>query len=76
MAKYIIKNNLPTDHLKHVQEFGGKKEAKESFIYTYQVFSALHPCKMYIRDEKGMTLRGTIQIEIGGFFYYVELFKV
>ena len=75
MAKYIIKNNLPTEHLKHVQNFGSKEDAKKSFLFTFQVFSALHPCKMVLRDEKGMNLRGTIQIELNGFFYYVELYK-
>ena len=75
MAKYIIKNNLPTEHLNHIQHFGSKAEAKKSFLFTFEVFSALHPCKIFLRDEKGMNLRGTIKVEIDGFYYYVELYK-
>ena len=75
MANYIIKNNLPTEHLAKVQGFESKSEAKESFINTYSIFSALHPCKMFIRDERDMVLRGTIQVEIDGFYYYFELYE-
>ena len=35
----------------------------------------MHTCKMFIRDERQKPLRGSMQIEIDGFYYYIELYK-
>ena len=72
MGKYIIKNNLPTesDHTPDVWE--SAKEARKNFVDIVEILSAKYPTKVVFRNNP---LRGTIQVEIDGFFYYVELYK-
>lgn len=72
---YTIKHNLPNGYMQHEQTFGNKRDAKRDFMNTFEVFSSLHDCKLFIRDEAGKPLRGSIRIDIGGFYYYVELYK-
>lgn len=73
--RYVIKNNLPLRYMQPRQYFATKEEAKKSFLFTYEVLSSMHTCKMFIRDERQKPLRGSMQIEIDGFFYYIELYK-
>lgn len=73
MGKYIIKNNLPTesDHTPDVWQT--EEEAMIVFGNTVGILRAKYPTKVVFRNKP---LRGTIQVEIDGFFYYVELYKV
>lgn len=80
--KYIIKNNLPESDDADVQAVKiwcdkelSRKEAQRLF---FQIVKALtnYPVKVFFRKEKEKPMRGQIQVEVDGFFYYVELFKV
>lgn len=73
MGKYIIKNNLPTesDHTPDVWQTAN--EARTDFMDIINILSAKYHTKVVFRNKP---LRGTIQVEIDGFFYYVELYKV
>lgn len=73
MAKYIIKNNLPlgiTDF--RTSEWNNAKQAKWFFNYLETLLSDKYTTKVVFRTKP---LRGTIQVEIDGFYYYVELYK-
>lgn len=75
MAKYIIKNNLPNEFLnKSLQHT--LKDKKEAILVFKDIVEVLYiksyPVKVTFQKEP---LRGTIQVEIDGFYYYVELYK-
>ena len=71
MAKYIIKNNLPNDIPSPIYKRTAK-EARQEFMDIAKTLSEKCPTKMTFRTR---LLRGTIQVEIDGFYYYVELYK-
>lgn len=76
MAKYVIKNNLPK---KIITETGdmNKREAAHFFLGLVNHLNTNdYKISVMFRNEKGKDLRGTISVEIDGFFYYVELYKV
>lgn len=71
---YVIKNNLPTETDGYRSDtLKSAKDAKESFLEIVDLLSEKYPTKVFFRSRP---LRGRIQVEIDGFFYYVELFKV
>ena len=73
MAKYIVKNNIPTKYIDHhATEFETPNQAKCFFNYLSKLCSDEYPTKIVFRNNP---LRGTIQVEIDGFYYYVELYK-
>lgn len=69
---YTIKSNVPDCH----EPFHTKsvERAREKFLDICKALSAKYPCKMFLRDTGIKPLRGQIQVEIDGFFYYVELY--
>ena len=72
MAKYIIKHNIPSCPLDAKVEWKTKKAAKDDFMEIADIASAHYPTKVIFRNNP---LRGTFQIEVDGFYYYVELYK-
>ena len=72
MAKYIIKNNLPTESDHTPDVWSSAKEARKEFVEITEILSAKYPTKVFLRTKP---LRGTIQVEINSFYYYVELYK-
>lgn len=68
---YIIKNNLPKDGYKTVRREGEEK-AKESFMDMQAELAKKYSVKAVFRNKP---LRGRIQVEVDGFYYYVELYK-
>ena len=80
MAKYIIKNNIPQcNETAMFKELYGDQIAQDSkqcaIVFFNDAVSELRDfvTKSFLRNEKD--LRGTIQVEIDGFYYYVELYK-
>ena len=71
MAKYIIKSNVPSGKITKA-EHDNAKEAKRHFLDIVSLLSKAYPTKVFLRTKP---LRGTIQVEIDGFYYYVELYK-
>jgi len=72
MAKYIIKNNLPTESCHEPSVWNTAKAAQEDFNDIAILLTRKYPTKIVFRNKP---LRGTIQVEIDGFYYYVELYK-
>ena len=84
MAKYIIKNNLPDEiHNALERRYGtfvnmGTSTARNMFlktVYFLNNYTEAFIVDINYRSEKRKPLRGTIQVEIDGFYYYVELYK-
>ena len=85
MAKHIIKNNLPEDHSSLLERKYGSLEgiytstARNMFLTVLEYLRNIPKVivvSVSYRDEKGKPLRGTIIVDIDGFYYYVELFKI
>ena len=73
MAKYVIKNNLPTKYIdSHKVDFETPNQAKKFFNYLVGLLADEYTTKVVFRNKP---LRGTIQVQIDGFYYYVELYK-
>ena len=72
MAKYIIKNNLPTESVHTPSVWKTAEAAQEDFNDIAVLLTRKYHTKIFFRTEP---LRGRIQVEIDGFFYYVELYK-
>lgn len=70
---YHLKCNAPKyeQHRGYSEEY--KNLAIDDFESLQRQFQAKHyPVKSYFRSNP---LRGTIQVEVDGFYYYVELYK-
>lgn len=76
MARYSIKSNLPGGI---VSEKGcmSRREAARRFTVAVNHLSNTkgYPIDVTFRNMPGVDLRGTIQVDIDGFYYYVELYK-
>lgn len=72
MDKYTFKNNLPTESDHEPDSGWTEKEAKVLFMDIAEQLSQKYPTKVVFRTKP---LRGTIQVEIDGFYYYVELYR-
>ena len=74
MEKYIFKHNLPKGIINPVE---GKFSRFNASHYFMGLVSHLnnngYPTKHYLRNERNKPLRGTIKVEVDGFYYYVEL---
>ena len=69
--KYVIKNNLPKGDGHTQDEFTSAKQVRKAFF----AISAELADRWYIKvSYREKPLRGTIQVEIDGFYYYVELY--
>ena len=75
MTKYIIKNNLPKKIIADTGEMTKRKAARFFLGLVNHLSTNDYKIKVVFRNEKGKDLRGTIQVEIDGFYYYVELYK-
>lgn len=80
MEKYIIKNNIPDiiEACAFKLLFGNsrtykKKSSARNYFHQAETCLSNFNTKSYLR--LGDIIRGTIQVEIDGFFYYVELYK-
>lgn len=71
---YIIKNNLPKAK-QHLTECETRDDALKRFWGTYSRMKKRFPTSITMRNEFGSSARGTIKVEIDGFYYYVELYK-
>ena len=70
--EYIIKNNLPAQEgISQVRVWNREEAAQEDFNDILIALSRRHFVKTFFRNKP---LRGQIQVEIDGFYYYVELF--
>lgn len=83
--KYVIKNNLPEEESDLLlKRYGSLSDmytatARNMFMKVLEYFRNRPGIKIifvWYRDEKRKPLRGSIQVEIDGFYYYVELFKM
>lgn len=74
MAKYIIKDNLPVGK-NHLETWKKEQSAKSAFLAMAGQLAERYSVKTYFRNMPGKDLRGTIRVEIDGFYYYVELFR-
>ena len=81
MEKYVIKNNLPdcgerdyiqVKYKRHIDRY----DARKAFFEISESLSYMYSTKITFRNKRNKPLRGTIQVEIDGFYYYVELYKV
>ena len=72
--KYIIKNNLPDGIINPI--FGSFTRQNAS-LYFMGLVSHLtnngYSINHYLRNEQNNPLRGTIRVEVDGFYYYIEL---
>ena len=69
---YIIKNNLPTESTHVPDVYEKAKDAKDSFAQIIKILKKKYRMEIFFRKRP---LRGRLQVEIDGFYYYVELFK-
>lgn len=82
MAKYIIKNNLPEKEKELLGRFFDTADAlftgiaRTTFLQMADWLAKRYDTNVIFRNQKGKELRGRIQVEIDGMFYYVELYKV
>lgn len=76
---YVAKTNIPTikDEYRK-QSFSRKRDAMRTFTNMRRFCdNNEYAYKLSIRDPKTRRkpIRGTMQVEIGGFFFYVELYR-
>ena len=79
--EYTIKNNLPDcgtrDYIQcKYKNLIDRYDAKEAFFEIAKSLSYEYHTEITFSDKRNKPLRGTIQVEIDGFFYYVELYKM
>ena len=74
LMKYVIKNNLPDGIINPI--FGSFTRQNAS-LYFMGLVSHLtnngYSINHYLRNEQNKPLRGTIRVEVDGFYYYIEL---
>ena len=70
--KYIIKHNMPVKYMEEYVEYPTHRAARMAFLATAIVMADKYYIKVTYREKP---LRGTIQVQIDGFYYYVELYK-
>lgn len=77
LEKYLIKDNLPEGIIKPYLTFARRSVALSRLLRVFTILNTKgYNVKLHLRDEKKKPLRGTIKVEIDGFYYYVELFKI
>jgi hypothetical protein len=59
----------------HLTEYGTRDDALKRFWGTYSRLKKRFQTSITLRNEFGSSARGTIKVEIDGFYYYVELYK-
>ena len=72
---YYVKTNYPMA-MHNKAEFRRKRDAMRRFARFQRFFDKnRNPYKLFIRNDGVKPIRGRIQVEYAGFFYYVELNK-
>ena len=72
--EYVIKSNVPDMGIAAKSLYSTKDEAIIAFKGIYKKLSQKCPPNLYLRNEESDNVRGTIQVYVDGFCYYVELF--
>ena len=76
IMSYIIKNNLPKGIIKETGRFRNRTVVAQYFSGLYNhLITNFYSATIFLRNESDKELRGTIKVEIDGFYYYIELFK-
>lgn len=73
--KYIFKNNLPKGILVQTGAFSRGNAVHYFMGLVSHLNNNGYPTKHYLRNERNKPLRGTIKVEVDGFYYYVELMR-
>jgi hypothetical protein len=76
---YTIKHNIPTTETgfpSQLQQGLNKNDAYHSFMNCVKVAKEdyIFPIKLFFRDDNVKPMRGQCQVEIDGFYYWIELF--
>lgn len=71
--KYIIKNNLPDGIIKPTGEFTRSNALRHFIGLVNYLNTHSYWITVFLRDDKNKPLRGTIKVDVDGFYYYVEL---
>lgn len=72
---YVIKDNLPDCIIQPTGRFTRQNALRHFLGLVSHLSENGYWFKVCLRDEKEKPLRGTIQVEISGFYHYVELYK-
>ena len=72
---YYVKTNYPMA-MHNKAEFRRKRDAMRRFARFQRFFDKnRNPYKLFNRNDGVKPIRGRIQVDYAGFFYYVELYK-
>lgn len=72
---YTVKHNIPTKTFMSEERFSHKRDALNRFrLIEKWCIKMNFPCKTFVRNDKGKSIRATLQTEVEGFYYYAELF--
>lgn len=73
--EYVIKMNLPKMEVSGYR-LKTRMRAINCFMRIYnKLLEQEGFVTIFIRNKRGEALRGTIKVEIDGFYYYVELYR-
>ena len=73
---YVIKDNLPDGIIKPTGRFSNRTVVALYFSGLYNhLITNFYSATIFLRNESDKELRGTIKVEIDGFYYYIEVFK-
>ena len=74
MEKYVFKHNLPNGIINPVSGSFSRFNASHYFMgLVSHLMNNGYSVKHYLRNEKEKSLRGTIKVDVGGFYHYIEL---
>lgn len=74
--RYIIKHNLPEGIIKPTGEFTAYAAVQHFMGLVSFFINNGYETTHYLRNEANKPLRGTIEVEVDKFYYYVELMPV
>ena len=74
MEKYVFKHNLPNGIINPVSGSFSRFNASHYFMgLVSHLMNNGYSVKHYLRNEKEKPLRGTIKVDVDGFYHYIEL---
>lgn len=76
MERYVIKNNLPDGIIKPTGEFTAFAAIQHFMGLVSFFINNGYETTHYLRNEVNKPLRGTIEVSVDGFYYYVELISL
>ena len=74
--KYVIKNNLPDGIIEPTGEFTGFNAINHFMGLVSFFINNGYETTHFLRNEANKPLRGSIEVCVDGFYYYVELFAL